>query len=323
MELLNNPSKMLHKLPISVIIPTMNRPDALNRTIKLIVNKCFIPKQIIVIDQSQGIEVQQLNRECLKEQDEIIETIYIYQKEPSLTNARNQGFLHANNEIIVFSDDDVDVEEHTLKNIFEIMQDGSIAMIAGIDLKAKKSDSKIGYFFYTKSFLKRKKGHVTLSMLGRYPNEVNGEVDTEWAMGYFFVVRKSLVDKWKIKWDENLTGYAYAEDLDFSYSYYKCAKHENLKCILSDKVKVNHLASKEYRIPSKKQMYMYVINREYLSYKHHRGFISRVAMRWINLGQFFSSIIKNEKALYILFAQIKCECNKKQIKAGKLYNIYE
>ena len=124
--------------------------------------------------------------------------------------------------LLVCSDDDVEVYADTLKNVYDLFQNPQIPMIAGLDDCAAKSTSKIGYLLGTKSFFKRKIGHVTASMLGRFPaQQVKGEVDTQWAMGFFFAVRTPLLKKWNIKWDENLTGYAYAEDLDFSYSYYK------------------------------------------------------------------------------------------------------
>ena len=39
--------------PISVLIPTMNRPEALKRTIQSFLNGTAIPSQIIVVDQSR------------------------------------------------------------------------------------------------------------------------------------------------------------------------------------------------------------------------------------------------------------------------------
>ena len=91
----------------------------------------------------------------------------------------------ASNNIIVFSDDDVDVKPNTFLNITEIMKDLEIAMIAGIDSNTPLSEgSKLGYIFGTKSYSKRYMGHVTSSMLGRFPISVTESVDTEWAMGF-------------------------------------------------------------------------------------------------------------------------------------------
>ena len=40
-------------LPISVLIPTMNRPDSLERTLKKYICAKYIPAQIVVVDQSE------------------------------------------------------------------------------------------------------------------------------------------------------------------------------------------------------------------------------------------------------------------------------
>jgi hypothetical protein len=154
-------------------------------------------------------------------------------------------------------------------------------------------------------------------MLGRFPNKIGEFTDTMWAMGFFFVIRKSLTEKWKLKWDEKLAGYAYAEDLDFSYSYYKKAKTENLKCIMSDKVHVKHLASQEYRTPSRKSTFMYVLNRAYLSYKHEMGWKSDLAMKWCNLWRYVDKVVRRESAQDMKDAMDYLKVYKKEIRKGE------
>ena len=314
---------MVSRIPISVVIPTMNRPDALKKTIESLLLKTIIPSQIIIVDQSDKIENQLENKKIISHQLVLTEIKYIFQKIPSLTKARNTGFNYCKNEIIICSDDDVDVNVNTIKNIHELMSNINIAMIAGIDKNKKESHNNLGYIFGTKSFINRKKGHVTLSMLGRYPKEVHGNVDTQWAMGYFFVIRKSLTKKWNLKWDEKLVGYAYAEDLDFSYSYFKRAKSEGLRCILSETVKVHHLVSKEWRITPYKNTIMYVINREYLSYKHYKTPLARFATRWTNFGNLLYRILKNNSPKDLIIAQYYCDKYRKEIRKGNIsYKLY-
>lgn len=52
------------------------------------------------------------------------------------------------------------------------MKDKSISMIAAIDDNMPTKQSALGYILGTRSFKKRKIGHVTYSMLGRYPENV-------------------------------------------------------------------------------------------------------------------------------------------------------
>ena len=294
----------------------MNRPETLKNTLDSFFDGDVIPSQVVVVDQSNTKEVRNKIVETINNYNEMANMVYVYQSYPSSTKARNSALALAKEEIIVFSDDDVEIYEDTLKNVVDIMQRQNIAMIAGIDDNMSPTSSNVGYLFGTKSYINRKIGHVTLSMLGRYPDNIKGEIETQWAMGYFFVVRKSLLDKWNIRWDENLTSYAYAEDLDFSFSYYKKAIKENLKCVLNEKVHVKHCVSNEYRTPSKKSTYMYVINRYYLSFKHNMGFKSRLAMRWCNMWRLMEKALKHEAPFDMLNAIKHLNKNKNDIKMG-------
>lgn len=307
------------RVPVTVIIPTMNRPESLERTLKYLYEGVATPDQVVVIDQSQTQEIRDANQRVLEVYKDFGVYLYEYQQIPSSTKARNVGMSRAINEIVVFSDDDIDINKNTLKNVYSIMQDETIAMIAGIDEFTLPSSTNIGYVLGTKSYCKRNIGHVSLSMLGRYPDKIEKRTETEWAMGYFFVVRKSLIDKWNCRWDENLTSYAYAEDLDFSYTYYKYANTEGYKCILDPSVKVKHLATKEYRIPGAKSIYMYIINRMYLSHKHHGGFAGFVACYWCNFCRLIQSVFYHQNARVYAKAILCSLRYRKYIYSGNLY----
>lgn len=305
-------------VPISVLIPTMNRPGALKRTLAGYLEGNCIPKQIVVVDQSQDENTAKENIAVVESCRSFTEIVYVYQKVASLTKARNCALTKASEDILVCSDDDVDVYKNTICNVYRIMQDSSIAMIAGIDDNMPSSSSKVGYFLGTKSFFKRNIGHVTASMLGRFPERFNEVTETMWAMGFFFVVRKSLLAKWNLQWDEQLTSYAYAEDLDFSYEYYKKAKREFLRCIIAKSIHVRHLTSQEYRIPSRKSTFMYVLNRAYLSHKHQMGWKSELAMNWCNFWMYMRRKMKSEEPHDMADAMRVLRKNRKKIHNGQL-----
>lgn len=308
---------MSNILPISVLIPTMNRPDSLERTLKKYMSAKFVPAQIIVVDQSETKEVANGNEDVLKNITHDIEWKYIYQKEPSSTKARNKAIKNANNEIIIFSDDDIDVHDDNLINVYNVMNNKNISMIAGLDDNMALSQSKIGCLFGFKSLKNIHIGHVTSSVFGKFPDRVDTETSTMWAMGFFFVVRKSLIDKWNMQWDEKLSGYAYGEDLDFSYTYYKKSKEANLRCIMTNKVRVLHLASQEYRTPSRKHMFMYVLNRYYLSNKHHMGWKSIVSMKLTNSIMVIFQRLKGENPRDLKDAIKYLKNHKEDIRQGR------
>lgn len=309
----------MEKIPISVVIPTMNRAKDLEETLESYMTAQGIPMQIVIVDQSEKKEVQDRNRVVLQKYKDIIECLYLYQKEPSLTRARNKGFEQCKYDLICCSDDDITVKEDTLIQAYKLMKQPENVMLAGLDENAELSDSPLGYLFGRKNYRKRKYGHVTKSMFGRFPNEkLTKPVKTEWAMGYFFFVKKSCALEWNLKWDEKLHSYAYAEDLDYTYSYYKYAVKEQKKCIMHPEVSVFHRTSEKGRIPSRKSTMMLVLNREYLSYKHSMGIISRLATRWANLGEVFLRIVHKSDWRTVVHAQWICDKNRASIRKGVL-----
>lgn len=302
---------------ISVVIPTMNRPDTLQETLTSYVNGDILPDQVVIIDQTQNDDVRHQVKNVVDAFNARLAIDYLYQKVPSLTKARNAGLSRCRCDTVIFSDDDITVQEDTIKNVIEIMKNIEISMIAGINSKDKYSTSPSGYFFGKKSYRKRNIGHVAKSVVGRFPEKrVHGTVDTEWAMGFFFVVRKSLVEKWENYWDESLTSYAYAEDLDFSYSYFKHSAAAGMRCILDERIIVEHKVSTEWRVPSRKSTMMYVINREYLSYKHQMGWATRVVTRWCNFGEFLIRAARNADPWAVMEAQRMCDKHRSEIKKG-------
>lgn len=306
----------MQSLPISLLIPTMNRPDALERTLRSYFKADAIPAQLVVVDQSKDRKVSSEIKKSVESYGKFCKVKYIYQPMPSLTKARNHAFQYAEEEIVVCSDDDVDVYKDTLLNLFSLMSDSKIAMVGGINDRSRCSKTWVGYFLGTKSYKNRNIGHVTNSMLGRFPEQFSENVPTMWTMGFFFCIKKSLKEKWNLEWDEKLPGYAYGEDLDFSYAYYKHAKLENLECIYSTKVHVNHLVSDEYRTPSKEQTFMYILNRAYLSNKHHMGIKGIVATKWCNFFRLCERIIKKQNASDMKEAMKYYRKNKRKVKAG-------
>ena len=305
-------------LPVSVIIATMNRVDALAETLSAIETSSVLPAEVLLVDQSTESEKVEALLTLIKNSSLTIR--YHHLPKPSLTAARNFGLEQAQNDTVVFMDDDVSVQKDTFSNIIRLMADDSLALIAGLNLQDKKSNNRMGYFFGLKSRKKEKAGgYVTAAMFGRFPREVVAQMPTEWAMGYFFVVRKALVQKWDLFWDERLIKYGYPEDLDFSYQYAKRAALEQKKCIICPEVAVYHRVSQEWRETSRTVTFMKVINREYLSYKFQLPFYTRLATRWANFGVFLSRCIQWDRPLDVLKAQYYCDRYRKDIRNGNLH----
>ena len=299
----------------------MNRPDSLERTLNVMASSNGLPNQIIVVDQSETIEDRIKNELILRSfENKFIDVKYVIQNVPSLTKARNNGLAYVANEIVVMSDDDVDVKPDSFAHIHQLFQDETIAMVGGInELDNLAQQSLLGVLFGKSSYRKRYIGHVTKSVYGRFPLHCEETTPSEWAMGFFFVVRKSLTDRWGIRFDEHLQYYAYAEDLDFTYNYYKHAKKEGLKCIISSLLTVRHNVSTEYRIPTKKQTYMVILHRRYICAKHKMGLFAEIACIWCDFGDVLYRALHKQSILNVLSALFFYIKHRSDIKKGEFH----
>lgn len=297
---------------ISIIIPTYNRISALEETLISIFQGDVVPDELIIVDQTQDNKLATQINELVKS----YKGIYLYSETPSLTKARNIGLKKATKDILVFMDDDVSIKPNTLSVLKQMFCEPSLGMVGGLNKETTTRNSILGYFFGKSSFLNRNIGNVSCALYGKFPLQCSKATPTMWAMGFFTVVRRSLLLKWNLQWDEHLQYYAYAEDLDLSYSFYKCAKKEGIKCIMSSDICVDHRVSQEYRISTTRNTYMCILHREYLSYKHFKSPLYRLATRWANLGDFFYRLLHRQRAKDVLKAQLFCDKYRKDIKNG-------
>lgn len=313
---------MICKLPVTMIIPTMERPESLMDTLNSIFKYNFIPNEIIVVDQTQNLNSKLENYKICNngKYQKIIK--YYYLEKPSLTVARNYGVKNSSNEIIIFSDDDVNVEETTIQNIYNIMKNDNVALIAGMNSNEKKTHDFLSYLAGTKSFFKRNKGHMTRSILGRFPNKITEKTNTEWAMGFFFVIRKTLMNKWNLQFNENCRGYAFNEDLDFTYRYCFKSRQEKMECFFSTLVCAEHKVSGDNRVSTESGFLRYLANRYYMIYK--------LGLNWTyKFWYYYSNFCLSIKFLFTK-NNYKCFKNcmkkvkkyKREIAIGDFHNVY-
>lgn len=257
---------------VAVVIPTYNRPEVLKGTIESYLRGRVLPRQIVVVDQTPEPFNPGAISDCRGVRLDIVRSAT-----PSLTLARNMGVRASDFDTILFSDDDILVDRDSIAVLADTMANETVALVAGVTIAENAvygnptepgvARDIVGTLLGMKKPW-RKDGYVVrASMRGRYPMPVTKRVPTEWAMGYFFCVRRSLMERHGIWFDEKLKRYAYAEDLDFSFRYCREVKANGLVCVLEPRIYVNHLASTEWRTPSTEATRYFVENRRYLARK--------------------------------------------------------
>ncbi|WP_427042085.1 glycosyltransferase family 2 protein [Fusobacterium sp. SB021] len=296
-------------MKLTIIIPTLNRKKSLFQTLESYKKYKKDYDEMIIIDQSN----ESIENEVVREYEKVR---YIHYPFPSLTKARNIGIAESKGDILVFSDDDIEILPNTLNNIKKFFSENKDVSLIGAfnEFEKEKLSKKINLknilscLIGKRNIFKLKKGHVVNSIFGNFPVDINFDtnnfIETEWAMGFFFACRRKLIEKWQLFFDENLISYAYAEDLDFTYRYNINSKKENMKMIFSPEICVYHHCSQEYRIPNFNKTLLYVFNRRYLSYKFNKSFFSRISIEINDFIILLVKIIKKEKPIYFIKSKI-------------------
>lgn len=278
---------------ISVIIPTYNRVDTIERTLACMLELKRKPDQVVVVDQtSDPGKAERIEALCTTP---LMNIRYIHEDIPSLTRARNIGLRNVDGDVVVFMDDDVDVSNNTFELVEEIFSNPQIALLGGFNKTTSAPWSLKSVFWGRARLGAKNRGVVTKACYGRFPAECKQQVETEWAMGFFFVIRRDCVKRWNLTFDEKLLHYAFNEDLDFTYRYYLKAKEEGMKCIYDSRVVVDHRSSKEYRLPSRKLTFMKSVHRRYLTKKLFDSKWAMFLTVWSDYGDAVQGLLKGER----------------------------
>lgn len=306
-------------MKISVVIPTYNRVNSLFLTLESYYEHKEKIFEIIIVDQSlESVEHK------IKKKFSEIKIKYIHHPFPSLTKARNIGIKNIEGDLVIFSDDDIELKKETIDNIVEILKtNNEISLIGGLDLLEIKNlyrKIRIKDIFSgicgRKQLGKLKFGNTGAAIFGNFPIDLveNEMIETDWAMGFFFCCRTENIKKWNMLFDEELVSYAYAEDLDFTQRYYFNSRKMNQKMIFTSKVMVEHKCSKEYRIPNFRVNLMYVIHREYLVYKLKKGIKGYLYLQLNDFLILIYKILKKENPTEFFKAKILCWKIRKELR---------
>lgn len=242
---------------IALIIPTRNRPELLKRLLTSLYEQTIQADQTIIVDGSD---------EPIKEEISLFlkpGTDYTRVFPPSLTKQRNYGLKVVKNDITLvgYLDDDIVMEKDAVEamlRFWETCPDN----IGGASFNITNS-SPVKVTLLVKLFCldDDKKGKVLKSGMNTGVAPVTRNIYTEWLCGGATVWRKKIFEEFK--YDEWYIGWAYYEDLDFSFSVSK--KH---KLAVISSARVLHLPPplKPQKVSS--FIKMHIIQQYYFVKKH-------------------------------------------------------
>lgn len=316
---------------ICIIIPTYNRSDDVNRTLKTLFESKNSPGKIIVVDQSKDDKTKKVVKKFASK----FNIEYVFSKIPSSSIAENIGVERAKKKysLLLICGDDLDFYPDYLKNLAKEFDDPKVMGAGGADIKTEEMfvDSFKGKIasFALKCFFLPHNTPNKFKVVGPYGNTISHIVrrkvsDAQWVPGFNNCFRREVYNDYKFM---EYKGYNVLEDIDCSYNVYK--KFGKGSLVISPDYKVYHRYSTVARYPEKKRIFINHEDHFAFFYKYFNNFSGRVKMVWsilgISLGNVLRAIFKHDKESYLKmvynFQAIAYSYkNRKNIKAGKLRN---
>lgn len=176
---------------VSIIIPTFNRFDQLNRTLSALMKlkTDVLLFEIIVIDNGSTDSTKNVVQKHI-DLNNSKAIYYHYDAEPGLLTGRHLGAKLAKGDILTFIDDDVQVSETWLNTIIEVMQNKpEVAFLTGPNLPKYESNPPywLGYFWRK---VPNGKYCSWLSLL--YLGNKIQEIHPNFVWGLNFTIRKNV-----------------------------------------------------------------------------------------------------------------------------------
>ena len=182
-------------LPVSIVIPTRDRPELLRDTVQSILDGDDLPAQLVVADQSSG------PRQALPS-SEHVQIRHLELSSAGLSRARNAGIAAASHELLVIIDDDVRVQPDWLGRLVEALLAAPARSAVTGTVAAPPTD-----------------GFVPSTTSSTTPETFRGRLSADVLFGGNMAIRRDLFEQIG-PFDERLgAGAAFpaAEDNDFGY----------------------------------------------------------------------------------------------------------
>ncbi len=310
---------------ISVIIPTCNRSEDIKKTLIKLNKSLGDLCEVIIVDQSSNNQTRNLVKSLKSRKIK-----YLFSNTPSITIARNLGVKRASksSKIIVFIDDDVDLDKNYFTEILKIFNNFSearavAAYVPSPELeKMSLLDILLRKLFFI-SFPDKEKARILSSYCNTYPSKLNKIINSQWLPGVNMAYKKSVFSEQKF--DENILGYTIAEDIDFTFRLYK--KYPK-SLFITPSAKIIHRVSNVERYPTEKMSFINQIDHFYFNFKNlNKSLSQKLIFIWSIVGitllrtiKFVSTRkeINYLKLKFYLKSLFYCLRNIKKIKSGRL-----
>jgi GT2 family glycosyltransferase len=221
-------------LPISVCIPTKDRPEELKRCIRSILHQSSLPAEIVVIDD--GNLDPTLSRKMV---EPYAHFQYFKKDKPSLSSSKNLTKALATTDLILILDDDTVLDTRYIESIFEIFrkdENKEVGVAGGIVINAKRK-TRLEILF-KKVFLLDNGKPGCLLPWGFHTgfHGIDRDTQVQWVSGGNSCFRREVMEEFSF--EEFRGGRNALEDVEFGWKVSK-----KYKMILTPKARLCHYHS--------------------------------------------------------------------------------
>jgi len=245
-------------IQFSVIIATFRRPSMLAETLESVLACDPPPLEVLVVDGDSGRSAESVASTFAARSGPVLR--YLSTRR-GLTRQRNDGLAAATGDVVIFLDDDVTVPADTFRVLADAFNDravvGATARILGNRSRLVAPESRLRRFLPGGGT----EGAFTRYGYPRYVHHVDRPRDIEYMPGCFMCSRR--VDAAAVGFDEALTGYALAEDEDFSY---RLARRGRIRYL--PQLVVEHRLAPHTDVSPRALARSLVVNRTFLFHKN-------------------------------------------------------
>ena len=201
-------------MPLTVVIATLGRPERLRTALSSLLRCAPPPFEVIVVDGDVNRSAKPVVDELAADAGAV--ALHYRSVPPGLTRQRNAGLDAATGDVVVFADDDVTFDGGLFAALERVFEDPEVA---GATVRVIEADDK--RFGRVGSPLRRllpdpgRAGTMTRYGYPRRIEDPDTALDVEFMYGCLMSARRELAAR--VRFDEQLSGYALAEDEDFSY----------------------------------------------------------------------------------------------------------
>ncbi len=278
------------KAPSAFIIATRNRPKELLATIESLVAQTVLPAELCIVDSSDAAEVRaDIEALC---RTAGVPLDYFHPAPKGLTVQRNVGMERTTGDPLFFIDDDVwlapDCHEEILKEYGRWGRE-----LGGVRATPINGARPRWYTIFWRRFFgmggwwPEASGRMRPGFFVEGVSDSSDVKELDYFNGWFMSYRREAIGL--ERFDEALSGYAYQEDIDFSYR----VRQRGYLLLQTPRARVHHLKTGTNRMSPFDLQRMNMGNQFYLHRKLMPQTLKhRAALWWALLGLFTLNVGK-------------------------------